>query len=264
MKIINLNKRGKNNLLILIVMIASFTIYYTIMSMISPSKKLAEIEKDIGNKPAESGSINDRVFSDSSWLKLLTARSYLLSRLAMAVTDSNYLTINLSDSTANVEINGVVVHTSKISSAKVSKILNRGNPNIVQSLFSSPLRIINDHSTIQKEPVMIKIAPRDTSEYKPDIMPDTSVTEPVNYILDLNNGMRICVYQEEVGKLSDRMNILIFDIADRFRCFLNSLKRVMLLKVPEYQPYIKIKIPGADAKIIYRAIPQHGQIGISI
>jgi len=33
---------------------------------------------------------------------------------------------------------------------------------------------------------MIKMAPKDTSEYKPDIMPDTSITEPVNYILEMN------------------------------------------------------------------------------
>ena len=53
------------------------------------------------------------------------------------------------------------------------------------------------YATIEKEPIMIKMAPKDTSEYKPDIMPDTSVIEPVNYILEMTNGTRIYVYQEE-------------------------------------------------------------------
>ena len=48
------------------------------------------------------------------------------------------------------------------------------------------------------------MAPKDTSEYKPDIMPDTSITEPVNYILEMTNGTRIYVYQEEDEKPSDK------------------------------------------------------------
>ena len=109
---------------------------------------------------------------------------------------------------------------------------------------------------------MIKMAPKDTSEYKPDIMPDTSITEPVNYILLMNNGIRIYVYQEETVKANDRMSHLSFDLKDRLRDTWNSLKSVAALKVPEYHPFIKIRLPRTDAKIIYRAIPKNGQIAV--
>ena len=59
---------------------------------------------------------------------------------------------------------------------------------------------------------MIKMAPKDTSEYKPDIMPDTSITEPVNYRLEMTNGTRIYIYQEENEKSIDRMNLFTFDL----------------------------------------------------
>ena len=44
----------------------------------------------------------------------------------MAETDSIYLTINLADSTANLEISGVVVHKAKMSSLKSAEFSVRG------------------------------------------------------------------------------------------------------------------------------------------
>ena len=57
-------------------------------------------------------------------------------------------------------------------------------------LLSSPMNIVSDLATIRKEPLMIKMAPKDTSEFKPDIIPDTSDYEPVNYILEMDNGIQ--------------------------------------------------------------------------
>jgi len=258
------NPVRNNNLIILVIIICLLVTYYTIMSIISPARKLSEIERDIGDRQAENWAIDENIFHDSTYIKLLTDRALLMSRIAMAGTDSNYLTINLNDSTANIEISGVVVHMSKISRIQISKLLIKGNENIIQSMLSSPLRITKDYSTIKKEPLMIKIAPKDTSEYKPDIMPDTSITEPVSFVLELANGIRFYLSQEEDEKFSDVISLFIFDIKDRFRYLWRSLKSIIFLKVPEYQPLIKIRIPRADAKIIYRAIPQNGLVGISI
>lgn len=109
---------------------------------------------------------------------------------------------------------------------------------------------------------MIKIAPKDTSEYKPDIVPDTTIVEPVNYILQMNEGIRIYIYQDENVKSKDRISRFRFDLSDRIRDIRSALKRVAVLKVPEYHPFIKIRLPRADAKIIYRALPKNGQIAV--
>ncbi len=191
---------------------------------------------------------------------MLKERAFLQSRIINGSTDSIYLTINLADSSMDLEISGVVVHKSKMRSFKASRMLTTGNENVIYPLLSSPLSILSEISTIRKEPLMIKMAPKDTSEYKPDIMPDTSITEPVSYIIEMNDGIRIFVSQEETEKASDRMAILRFDLNDRLKQTWKAIKRVAVLKVPEYHPYIKIRLPRSDAKIIYRAIPKNGQI----
>jgi hypothetical protein len=109
---------------------------------------------------------------------------------------------------------------------------------------------------------MIKMAPKDTSEFKPDIIPDTSDFEPVNYILEMDNGIRIFVYQNSDTINSDKNKVFFFDLNDRLKNTWSSLKSIAKFKVPEYHPYIKIRLPKADAKIFYRAIPRHGQIAV--
>lgn len=253
---------GKVIFLVLISIILVFIIYYSIMSMISPMRKMEEIKKEFGVKAVDKNGVDQQILKDSNYLVLLKEKAFLQSRIVMAESDSIYLTLNLADSTANIEISGVVVHKSKIKSVKTSKILSTGNENAILSMLATPFTISSAFATIKKEPVMIKMAPKDTSEYKPDIMPDTSITEPVNYILEMKGGIRIYVYQEENVKFNDRMSHFTFDIKDRLRDTWSALKSVAVFKVPEYHPFIKIRLPRTDAKIIYRAIPKNGQIAV--
>jgi hypothetical protein len=253
---------GKVIFLVLISIILVFIIYYSIMSMISPVRKMEEIKKEFGVKAADKNGVDQQILKDSNYLVLLKEKAFLQSRIVMAESDSIYLTLNLADSTANIEICGVVVHKSNMKSFKISKILSSGNENSILSMLATPFTISSAIATIKKEPVMIKMAPKDTSEYKPDIMPDTSITEPVNYIFEMKDGIRIYVYQEENVKFNDRVSLFTFDIKDRLRDTWSALKSVAVFKVPEYHPFIKIRLPRTDAKIIYRAIPKNGQIAV--
>jgi hypothetical protein len=258
------NSMGKITFLILLIICSSFLIYYSVMSMIAPSRKMAELKKEFSPENPEAKKDDSKLLRDSAYLKLIKERAMLQSRIIMAETDSIYLSIDLTDSTMNLEISGVVVHMAKMSSFKASRMLTNGNENIISKMLSAPLTIESAFATIKKEPVLIKMAPKDTSEYKPDIMPDTSITEPVNYILEMTNGTRIYVYQEEDEKPSDRKALFRFDLNDRLRQTWVALKSVAAFKVPEYHPFIKIRLPRSDAKIIYRAIPKNGQISVFI
>jgi hypothetical protein len=253
---------GKIIFLVLISIVTVFILYYSIMSMMGPVRKMEDIEKEFGVKSKDKNGVEQQILKDTSYLRLLKEKAYLQSRIVMAESDSIYLTLNLADSTANIEICGVVVHKSKMKSVKISKILSTGNENSILSMLATPFTISSAIATIKKEPVMIKMAPKDTSEYKPDIMPDTSITEPVNYILEMKGGIRIYIYQEENAKFNDRMNHFTFDIKDRIRDTWSALRSVAVFKVPEYHPFIKIRLPRTDAKIIYRAIPKNGQIAV--
>ncbi len=255
---------GKKYFLILTIILSAFLIYYSVMSMLGPSRKLSEINNQFATEQNENNGLDENILSDSAYLKLLKERAYLQAKVVMAKTDSIYLTLNLKDSTVNIEISGVVVHSSKISSYRASSILEKGDQNTILSMLASPFTIARTYATIRQEPLMIKMAPKDTSEYIPDIIPDTSITKPVNFILITTNGNRIYFYQEENNKASDKLSQFIFDLKFRLHDTLSDLKSVVLGRVPDYYPFIKIKIPRADAKIIYRALPKNGQMAVFI
>jgi hypothetical protein len=259
-----IKKRSALNavIIILTLLFCAFVIYFSVMSVMSPAKKLDSIKKELASKHPDQNAIDKQILSDSAYRKMLKDKSFLQSRIIMAETDSIYLTIDLSDSSANLEISGIIVHRAKITELKASKILLKGDENVIFSMLASPFTVAGSISTIKKEPILIKMAPKDTSEYKPDIAPDTSLTEPVNYILETTDGTRIYVYQEENEKKEDRMSQFVFDTKDKLQTTKNSLKSVMAFKIPDYHPYIKIKLPRADAKIIYRALPRSGQVAV--
>jgi hypothetical protein len=239
-----------------------FIAWFTILSAMAPSRKLDEMKKEFSTALPDKKDGGEKIRTDSAYLNLVKERAFLQSRIIMAETDSIYLTIDLPDSLINLEISGVVVHKATISSYKASSILLKGNENIISAMLATPFTISSDLATIKKEPVMLKMAPKDTSEYKPDMMPDTSIAEPVNYILEMTDGTRIYVYQQEDDKRADRVAAFRFDLDDRMDLAKKALRRVVAMKVPEYHPYIKIRLPRADAKIIYRALPKNGQIAV--
>jgi hypothetical protein len=251
-------------ILISIVILAAiaFAVYYGIMEMMSPSKKMAEISAKYGSANYEKLKLPKNITSDSTFLSLFKEQAYLQSKVLMAKTDSVYLTLNMSERMINIEISGIVVHSAPINEIEASKIITNGDEFVITSLLSSPLTIVSDTSSIAKIPIILKIAPKDTSEFKPDAIPDTAFYEPVNYIFETDRGIKIIVYQSEEIKHGDSKDLFLFDLRHRLISTKAALKEIAAFKVPEYQPYIKIKIPSADAKIIYRAIPKHGQIAV--
>ena len=127
--------------------------------MLSPARKLEELKKEFVTKTDEKSEVGKQIVMDSTYLKLLKEKAFLQSKIIMAETDSIYATINLADSTVNVEISGVVVYKAKMSHFKTSKLLMKGDDNIILSMLASPFTISSAYATIKKEPVMIKMAP---------------------------------------------------------------------------------------------------------
>ena len=237
-------------------------IYYTVMSLLAPSRKISEINQGYIFKQPENSKVDNRIFSDSAYISLNREKAFYQARVVMAESDSICLSLNLEDSTAILEINGVSVHNSKISQISVSKVFNKADEYSVTSMLTTPLTIRNDFSTIRKEPVMIKVAPKDTSEYKPDILADTSNIESVNYMFETDNGIRIYIYQADEENEKGGLKLFLFDLNDRIKNIRNNLKAIISFKIPEYYPTIRLRMKKADAKIIYRALPRHGQIAI--
>ncbi|MCX6333240.1 MAG: hypothetical protein NT092_02945 [Bacteroidia bacterium] len=252
----------KYGLITLIIIIGVLLIYYAVMAMIAPAKKYNGLKDEYGYKQVVKNSINDTIQTDSTYLALFREKAFLQARTSIAETDSIYLSINLVDSSMVLEISGVAVARTKLTRISLSKMFLDRNDYVISSMLSKPFTIERNIASIPKEPLMIKMAPKDTSEFKPDIIPDTADYEPVNYILEMNNGTVMHVYQEEKLNRGDRSHLFLFDLRYRLRSAWSTLKSVFTFKVPEYHPYIKVRLPRSDAKIIYRALPGHGQIAV--
>ena len=236
-------------------------IYYLIMSMVAPSKKYEALRNEYGLTQNNTDQADENILTDSAYLSLLKEKAFLQARVTMAESDSIYLTISLPDSSINLEINGVTVHKALISKANICRMLKADDYTIF-SVLAVPFTVDRNFATIKKEPLMIKMAPRDTSEFEPDIMPDTADYEPVNFIMEMTNGTKLCIYQEERLRPGDGLHLFVFDLWHRIRYAAKGFVRVMTFRVPDYQPYIKLRIPRSDAKIIYRALPEKGQIAV--
>lgn len=256
------SKDHNKRILIWVIITVCILLYYSVMTMLSPGRKYNQLKSEFGYKIDEKNPVDERIFSDSAYLSMLKEKSFLQSRVALAESDSIYLTVNLKDSTINLEINGVSVHNTSISRFNVSKLFKGENNYVILSMLGVPLTINRNFASIEKEPLMIKLAPKDTSEYEPDIIPDTADYEPVNFILEMDNGTRLFVYQEEKLKSGDGMRLFIFDLRHRIRFEAARFGRIFTFRIPEYHPYIKLRIPRSDAKIIYRALPERGQVAV--
>jgi hypothetical protein len=83
------NTKPRRNIFLIVVisLAAFFTIYFTVMSVLSPARKLDEIKNEYGAKSSEKEKAVQTVLTDAAYLKLLKQKSFLQSRILMAGTD---------------------------------------------------------------------------------------------------------------------------------------------------------------------------------
>jgi hypothetical protein len=245
------------------VFIVLFIVYYTAVALISPVRKVSEIAKEYSLSDPGLASVDSTIKSDSAFISLVKTKSFLESRIAMATTDSLSLSVDLQDSIVTLEINGVVVHRTEPGHFRISKVLRKADEYSVISMLSVPLNITRSIATIKKEPLLLKIAPKDTSEYKPDVLPDTTLSKVVNLMFQTDRGIRIYIYGTD-NLSGSTPGFFWFDLSDRFRNCYEIIKNMLRMRVPDYHPSVRIWVEKPDARIIYRAVPRNGQIALKL
>jgi len=194
------------------------------------------------------------------YIDMIRDKAFLSSQVKMADSDSIGLLINIRDSVIQLLIKGLPIRTVRIDEYDVSPFFQRANQEAVYSMLSTPLNITGMQATFKKDPLQVKIAPKDTSEAKIDAKPDTTDFEAVFFTLETDRNIRFYFEQQEDTVGADRRARFFFDLKDRSRDAKATMKAVTRFQTPPYVPYIKIWVPKAEAKIIYRAIPREGLI----
>jgi hypothetical protein len=194
------------------------------------------------------------------YIDLIREKAYLGAQVKLADEDSIGLIINMRDSVIQLLIKGLPIRSVKMGEFDISPFFQRANQEAIYSMLSTPLKITEMQATFRKDPVNVKIAPKDTSEAVVDEKPDTTDFEAVFFTLNTEQNIRLYFEQQEDTVSADRRARFFFDLKDKAKNAKATMKSVAKFNTPPYVPYIKIWIPKAEAKIVYRAIPREGLI----
>ena len=237
-----------------------FLIYYLVMAVSAVTKTVSDFDNAYfaSLEQKEDDTIN--LCAIPGYIDMIRQKAFLSSQVKMAESDSIGLLINVRDSIIQLLIKGLPVRTVAINEYDVSPFFHRANQEAIYSMLSTPLTITGMQATFMKDPVSVKIAPKDTSEVVIGDKPDTTDFEAVFFTLETDRNIRFFFEQQEDTIGADRRARFFFDLKDRTRNASATMKAVVRLQTPPYVPYIKIWIPKAEAKIIYRAIPREGMI----
>lgn len=241
-------------------LVALFVIFYLAKSVSAVNKTVRSFNDAYfaSLEQKEGDTIN--LCAIPGYIEMIREKAFLSSQVRLADADSIGLLINIRDSVLQLLIKGVPVRSIRIDEYDVSPFFQRANQEAVYSMLSTPLAITRMQATFRKDPVQVKIAPKDTSEAKIDAKPDTTDFEAVFFTIDTDRDIRFYFEQQEDNIGADRRARFFFDLKDRSRNARSTMKEVVRFRTPSYVPYIKIWIPKAEAKIVYRAIPREGLI----
>lgn len=235
---------------------------YLISIGIAPLHKIGEIKKMVEADTVfvqQYDSLNDH----PEIVPLIRKQVYTGALLKLSEMDSIQLIVNLHDSLVCLSINGVQIHKTPIQSIKNDKLLRMLPNREYLKLFSSPIHINGQNSTIVKEPIVVRQAPKDTIEaslnaYKPDTM----IQNPAFLSLQLEHGFKLIFEQDIDSDPSAKKARRKF----RFKLWLDksiqSIANFVSLKKQEYVPTLILQIPLDDLRAIYRALPANAFVVI--
>lgn len=251
------NSWGKRWLAFLLpVILLSIAIQYTSLSTISVQKQLKTVSeiKDVDVPFYE--------VKDSAWLSAFKDRNWIDCRLQTSKADSISLSVNLKDSILQLELKGVVIKTTSIIDFKADRFFQELNPVAYHHYFGEETMSTGMQATIEKIPVIVKKAPKDTLEYAAQShVVDTLKREDVHWLIMLANGIELRVEGTETTAKSYSWQNGFWLKQDYLR-IKNNMDRTLKFQVPEYNPTLKLVISETDAKAIYRALPHQPKICI--
>ncbi|NJK85356.1 MAG: hypothetical protein HC906_04680 [Bacteroidales bacterium] len=235
-----------------------FLIYYVTLAVLAPFKTITTIE-------------NAFKFEDTILIQLMNIDEYadslarlssqIKSRIEAAELDSINCLINMKDCTINLELEGVTIHSAKITKMEYSEIFNRINHESKYAYLSTPFYSISYISTIPKVPIVVKNAPRDTAEA--NMMNTVPVPPPVdyvNYTFLFDKPLRLTISQNEPPAEHHRYSSYKNRLGSQANYVKSIFQSAVRFQVPEYTPWITIEVKQDDAKTIFRALPQNAAL----
>ncbi len=207
----------------------------------------------------------DSTFYQPELRNLSKELAYKQALVKLADIDSIHLVLNLSDSTVMLTIKGVVIHQTKVQVLRKDKLFDKLSLEQELSIFSKPLPINKQFTTIIKEPVVVRHAPKDTIEAATNAwQPDTLIQKPAFAIFTTAFDIQLIFEQESNNNFQDYQKKTGFYLKWYALRIKKTLQHFIQYKKQEYEPVIGISIPANDLRTIYRALPAQPQVVIKL
>jgi len=246
---------------LLITIVALFICYFIFLMFYFPIKQVKEFNITYADSTLYSED-EKVILLDDNFSSLKIKEAFLQSRLSMAKSDSICFSIDLVDSLLMLEVKGVVIHEAKITKIDISRFFSRVDNEALIKFLSESFIIGSKNATIEKEPYILKKAPKDTIEAATQIFtPDTLAQEIICMTMLFNKNLLLEINQSE--EKPEHKNIS-YNIKTKVQSFKYIINRVFDYKSPTYIPKISIELPKRDIKSIYRAIPYHSQMALHL
>jgi len=202
---------------------------------------------------------NDSTFSlykDKTWLE---------SRFQITKTDSISLSVNLRDSVLQLELKGVVLKSSKMIDFKIDELFKHLKLGAYHHYFGEPALGESLLATIEKEPLIVKKAPRDSVEFaNQSHVIDSTKQEAVHWLVELDNDISLKIEGVDQNTSGDWLDGKQFWWKQDLERLKTDLSKTFFFEVPDYKPELTIILNESDAKAIFRALPMKPQICIRL
>lgn len=236
---------------------------YQLASVYSAHRTAAELCREAGELTGEDLSA---LLNTSEELKQLKDEElWLGNRITAARSKLFTLEIDLPDSLITVSINGVSLYNVKAVSVKTDRWINNLPAEARTVLSAKPALIARQYSSFEKEPIVIRQAPRDTIEAAaPQAVPDTSIRKPVMLLLSLENNLNIAIMQDDHdmrGYRREKKNLLA---PVKLKNVLAPVNLIFHSDRVKYQSLITLEVPARNCETLYRAIPDSALVLIKI
>lgn len=256
----------KTGLWIILWVLFVITILYLFASIAAPAKKINHLNVSFNDSIRPD--LLDKTYpvpENPDLFELYKEKIFLESRIAMAKTNTIGLVVDLKDSTVDIEIGGIKLHSTQISRYRVSSTFSRIDNKAFIGLFSKPMTTVSNSATFVKEPIVVKKAPKDTIEAaKQATAPDSVRTGPAYVALTLDHDICLSLYQENKRSVWAMLYGFVFRSGMRFRQSGEAFAGAATFKIPDYRPEIRVFIPKKDLITIYRALPDDARVIIKI
>ncbi|HEY9117059.1 MAG TPA: hypothetical protein VIN11_04485 [Roseivirga sp.] len=186
------------------------------------------------------------------------------SLLTLTGKDSIHMVINLPDSSIGLFMNGLIIFKTQITRMELDPLLKRLSPQLYGHQFSKGIKADTVRSTIIKEPIIEKVAPKTQEEFLASVtLPDSVVFEPVYLEFQLSNGIQLHLEQNEIHGQADIKTKRRFYRPNRRDGWMEMLYSAVTFKAPEYKAQIRLEANQAELTSIYRALPAKPKVVIS-